>query len=113
MPGQVDSLLREPLSGALADLGAEAAGEGAAAHPGVGGQILQLERMVQSVECPGSGGRGARVRDLGDGTLVIVSEAGMTTVWAVASTEASWATATEKSAAVATGPPSGVQVITS
>lgn len=45
--------------------------------------------------------------------FAIVSDGGMTTVSAVASIEASWATATEKSAAVATGPPSGVQVITS
>ncbi|MGX1494159.1 hypothetical protein RKD41_006418 [Streptomyces tendae] len=65
-------LLDQPAAGTEAHLVAEAAGEGAPAHPGVPGEVGQGERLVQALQRPGAGRGGARGPALGDRLLDVL-----------------------------------------
>ncbi|GGI97388.1 hypothetical protein GCM10010121_004570 [Streptomyces brasiliensis] len=60
VPGPGDALLDDPAAGAETGLVAEAAGEGAPAHPGVFGEAGEGERFAEALQGPGAGGGGAR-----------------------------------------------------
>ncbi len=78
MPGPGHALLDQPAAGAETDLVAEAPREGAPAHPGVAGEFGQGERLLQALQSPGAGGRGARGTLFGNGLFDVLGLASVT-----------------------------------
>lgn len=72
MPGAEDTLLDEPATGAHPDLVAEAAGEGALAHPRPDGQLVDGDRVRQVLQRPLPGGGGPGRRLARDGLLDVL-----------------------------------------
>lgn len=79
--GPFHPLAGQPPARADADLVAEAAGEGARAHPRVGGQLPQCEGPLEPSEGPGPGGGGGGRRGLWNRTADVLRLAAVAPRW--------------------------------